>query len=449
MPDSLCHVSIHCGSSIGSSGAADSGDTVDLSLPRGLTVGELLPWIVDIVNTGDRTPRRWSLMLVGGYHLDESATLTQNGIHDGDLLVLAGVDEHPAPNRTLVTALSTRPPEDEIPTTVRMMGCLWACAVGISAALWAGVDSHGWGRVTTAAVIAVAVGAVTMAAHRFGLDRSLVTVVDVVAVGSAAILGFLVVPGGPAAANIFLAAMAAGSLGAVLLRLPERDKEILIAVVTAAGLIAVATAGAVLWTLTTTASGAVLSALGIGLLPLAPRLSIALAGLTPAVPDSGPEDHAVTSFDVDARAHDGHRYLVGLILGCSTTAALGTVILVVAGLRQVSAVEVAFALSVGLVLLLRTRTYASGRCRTGSVFSGFCCLSAAFTLMVAWLPEYGGWAGALAVGAGLAGLWPLRFGTPVAARLADAAEYGALAAVVPLACWLAGAFDAIRDMGLW
>ncbi|OMC00092.1 type VII secretion integral membrane protein EccD [Mycobacterium sp. NS-7484] len=449
MPDSLCHVSIHCGSSCGSSSAADSRDTFDLSLPRALTVGELLPWIVDIVNAGAGTPHRWRLSLLGGYHLDESATLTQNGIHDGDLLVLEGVDEHPSPDRTLITALTVHAPDERIPISVRAMGCLWTCALGLLAALWAGVDGHGWGRIAAAAVIAVAVGGVAMAAHRLDLEPALATVADAVAVGCAAILGFLVVPGGPAAANVFLAAVAAGSLGAVLLRLPGRDKELLIAVVTATGLIAVATAGAVLWALTTTASAALLSALGIGLLPLAPRLSIALAGLTPPVPDCGSEGVTVNASDVDARAHEGHRNLVGLVLGCSAAAALGTIALVVAGLRQVSAIEVAFAVCVGVVLLLRTRTYASGRCRIGSMVTGFCSLTAAFLLVVAWAPEYGGWAGVIAVGAGLAGLWPVRFESPLTARLADAAEYGALAAIVPLACWLGGAFDVVRAAGLW
>ncbi|MEX3648732.1 type VII secretion integral membrane protein EccD, partial [Mycolicibacterium porcinum] len=74
--------------------------------------------------------------------------------------------------------------------------------------------------------------------------------------------------------------------------------------------------------------------------------------------------------------------------------------------------------------------------------------TAAFILVVAWAPAYGSWAGVLAVAAGIAVVWPVTVQSPMAARLADVIEYGALAAVVPLACWLAGAFHLFGDLGL-
>lgn len=442
MPDSLCHVSIHCD-------AAGHGATVDLSLPVAMTVGELLPWIVNALDAADGTALRWRLTHLGGHDLNESATLSQNDVHDGDLLVLAGSREEPTPDRSLTAALTVDSTEDALSDGLRVTACLWACALGVVALAWTGLAGSGLDRIAVAAVAAAAVTAVSVAAPRFGLSSAKVAALDVAALAHVAVLGFLVVPAGPAPANFFLAAIAAGSLGAVLMRVSGCGTEILIAVVTVAGVVAAATGFAALWPSATPVLGSLVSALGVGLLPLTPRLSIALARLTPPVPgypdDEMPEPDG---FDVDSRALAGHRYLAGLVAGCSAAAALGTAILTFAGPRRVTAVEAAFAAAVGVALLLRSRSYGSSRCRTVAGISGFLSLTAAFVLVVAWDPVHGNWTGFLAAGIGIAVVWPLTIHNPAAARVADSLEYAALAAVAPLACWLAGAFDIVRDLAL-
>lgn len=442
MPDSLCHVSIHCD-------AAGHGATVDLSLPVAMTVGELLPWIVDALDAADGTALRWRLTHLGGHDLNESATLSQNDVHDGDLLVLAGSREELTPDRSLTAALTVDSTEDALSDGLRVTACLWACALGVVALVWTGLAGSGLDRIAVAAVAAAAVTAVAVAAPRFGLSSAKVAALDVAALAHVAVLGFLVVPAGPAPANFFLAAIAAGSLGAVLMRVSGCGTEILIAVVTVAGVVAAATGFAALWPSATPVLGSFVSALGVGLLPLTPRLSIALARLTPPVPgypdDEMPEPDG---FDVDSRALAGHRYLAGLVAGCSAAAALGTAILTFAGPRRVTAVEAAFAAAVGVALLLRSRSYGSSRCRTVAGISGFLSLTAAFVLVVAWDPVHGNWTGFLAAGIGIAVVWPLTIHNPAAARVADSLEYAALAAVAPLACWLAGAFDIVRDLAL-
>ncbi|WP_273732903.1 type VII secretion integral membrane protein EccD [Mycolicibacterium septicum] len=447
MPNSLRHVSIHCGTSAEAGGAA----TVDLALPAAMTVGELLPWIVDALGAGDGTPRQWQLTHLGGRRLDDSATLVQNDIQDGDLLVLGGYCEQPSPERAPIDALTFSSTDDRLPVGLRIAASLSACTLGLLALTLAGLGSEGSDRLAATAVVTVAVMAIAVSAPRLGLSSAAIATLDVAAVASVAVLGFLVVPGGPAPANLFLATTAAGSTGAVLIRVSGDSRQILLAVVTVAGLLALPTGFAALWPLATPAWGAVVGALGLGLLPFAPRLSIALAGLTPPVPgypDTEDEVAADEESDAEARARHGHRNLVSLVAGCSVAAALGTTTLALAGARRVTAVEVVFAAAVGVALLLRSRTYASGHCRTAPAICGFLSLTAAFVLMVAWDPTRGSWAGILAVGAGVAVLWPVTVQSPVAARLADAVEYGALAAVVPLACWLAGAFDLVRDLGL-
>ncbi len=416
-----------------------------------MTVGELLPWIVDALGAGDGTPRQWQLAHLGGRHLDDSATLVQNDIQDGDLLVLAGYCEQPSPEWPPIGAPTFTSTDDRLPVGLRIAACLSACTLGLLALMLAGLGSEGPDRLAAIAVVTVAVMAIAVSAPRLGLSSAVIATLDVAAVASVAVLGFLIVPGGPAPANLFLATTAAGSAGAVLIRVSGDSRQILLAVVTVAGLLALPAGFAVLWPPATTVWGAVVGALGLGLLPFAPRLSIALAGLTPPVPGYPVAEDEVAAdeeSDAEARALHGHRNLVSLVAGCSVAAALGTTILALAGARRVSAVEVVFAATVGVALLLRSRTYASGHCRTAPTICGFLSLTAAFALMVAWDPTRGSWAGILAVSAGVAVLWPVTVQSPVAARLADAVEYGALAAVVPLACWLAGAFDLVRDLGL-
>ncbi|MFV8053651.1 type VII secretion integral membrane protein EccD [Mycobacterium sp. 48b] len=448
MPDSLRHVSIHRGTPTDTRDAA----TVDLSLPAAMTVGELLPWIVDALGATDGTPRRWQLAHLGGRCLDESSTLVQNDIHDGDLLVLAGYGDQPPSERPQVGTLAANSDRDGLPAGLRVAASFWACTLGLLALMWAGLGTDGWDRIAPIAAVSVTVTAIAMAAPRRGLHSSTATAtLNGAAVASVAVLGFLVVPGGPAPANFFLAMTAAGSLGAMLIRVSGDSRQLLLAAVTVAVLFAIPTVFAVLWPLATPALGAVAGALGLGLLPLAPRLSIALAGLTPPVPEyPGPEEEVATddASDAGARALLGHRNLASLVAGCSAAAALGTVILALGSLQRVTVVGVAFAAAVGIALLLRSRTYASGHCRTVTAICGFLSLTAAFSLAVAWAPAHGSWTGILAVAAGVAALWPVTVQSPAAARLADAVEYAALAAVVPLACWLAGAFDLVRDLGL-
>ncbi len=146
----------------------------------------------------------------------------------------------------------------------------------------------------------------------------------------------------------------------------------------------------------------------------------------------------------------GIKNLVGLVAGCAAAAALGTAVLALSGLQRVTVIEVAFAAAVGVALLLRSRTYASGHCRTMSAVCGFLSLTATFILVVAWCPTYGSWSGMLAVAAGIAVIWPVTVQSPVSAQVADVViEYVARwPRCVPLACWLAGAFDLVRDLGL-
>src|SRR5262245_25742359 len=80
MPDPLCRLAVQHGP-----------HTVDIALPSDAPVGVLLPSIVDIVGRGTVAAdegRRWHLSRVGQGRIDEVTSLHDNGIRDGELLLL-------------------------------------------------------------------------------------------------------------------------------------------------------------------------------------------------------------------------------------------------------------------------------------------------------------------------------------------------------------------------
>ncbi|MHC9291761.1 type VII secretion integral membrane protein EccD [Mycobacterium sp. LTG2003] len=446
MPDALRRVSIHCGFLV----AGRAGPvTIDLVLPASLTVDELMPTIVEAVGAGGDGPRNWQLSLIAGPTLDDSMTLVQNGVHHGDLLMLADVPVEPPRLRALTAALAADGCGPDTPPGLRSAGCVLACLLGMAALVGAGLTSQGWSRLAMAAVLAVIITAAAVAGRRIGLSRLVVATLAVVAMAQAAVLGFLAVPGGPDAANFFLGAVAAGCLGVVVMRASNCGTHILLAIVTVSALAGGATGLAVVVPMSALAIGALLSAVAMGALSLTPRLSIALAGLTPPLPGNrtgSAESQDDVGVPTDALAERGRRALVGLVTGCSAAAALGTVLVAVDGRHPVSPAAPALAAAVGIALLLRSRSHAVGWCRNALTVSGFCSLTAMFVLVVAWSPGYGSWTGAAAVAVGLAVLGPAAVTSPAAARIADVVEYGALAAVVPLACWLTGIADLVRGL---
>ena len=72
----------------------DRDVAVDLALPTRTQVALLIPSIVDIVHRDglwptDAAARGWRLSHVGGPSLDESMTLSESDVRDGELLLLS------------------------------------------------------------------------------------------------------------------------------------------------------------------------------------------------------------------------------------------------------------------------------------------------------------------------------------------------------------------------
>src|SRR6476661_7102795 len=149
MPDALCRLVVQHGS-----------HTVDLALPKDTSLGLIMPSVVDLV-CPDMTPhsegQHWHLSRIGGGCLDESMSLRDYAVLDGELLMLT---------TTTVPAL-TRVPDDpwqavvgaadvrSAPTRITTSAaCLCATTLGAAALLWSGIVTHASGHVLTAGAIA-------------------------------------------------------------------------------------------------------------------------------------------------------------------------------------------------------------------------------------------------------------------------------------------------------
>jgi type VII secretion integral membrane protein EccD len=448
MPGTLRRVSVHTGSD-------DRAATVDLTLPSGLPVAQLIPSIVDIVSDQrDVMPRRWRLSRVGGRSLNESMTLAENEIHDGDLLVLSTA-ETPAPvfDECLTDAVAAAGPGEQPARVFAVAACLWAAGAGAVALAWASVPAR-VGHIVAAATLALAVGIAAIVTHRTRPDAQLCATLNIVAVLLAAAVGFVAVPAGPAAANFVLAAAAASSTSILLLRVTGCGTVWLTASTVFSATTAGAVATAVVWTGSPQMIGAGLATAALGMLGLAPRLSILVAGLAPAMPtaDGDEDEQHLTVETAEDRAMRGHRVLTGLVVGSSAAAALGAVLVLMGCLRAGAPwpIAAAFTATIGLVLTLRARSHANGHCRTALIACGIISATAAFAIMAVAMPVHANWVGIVAVAAGLGSLAPVAGATvsPVIHRAVDLLEYLALAVVVPLACWVVDLYSVVRGLSL-
>jgi hypothetical protein len=205
-----------------------------------------------------------------------------------------------------------------------------------------------------------------------------------------------------------------------------------------------ATACAVAWVLPASATGATLAVLSLGALGAAGRLSILLAGLASGA--SGSDD------DLGPNAIAAHQTLTGLVIGSTGAATLGALVDMASSVRGGCPWPIAatFVTVVGLVLVLRARTHIDPRRRTVLAVGGLMTSAAAVALIVISAPRQAYWVCMLAaaVGVGMLGDLNRRPVNPLARRAVDVLEYIALAALVPLASWVAGLYSVVRGLSL-
>ena len=431
---------------------------MDLALPNEAPVGLLLPSIVDLVQSGGVAideGRQWHLSRVGQERLDAAVSLHDNAIRDGELLLLMTAPT-PAPQwvqddpyHAAVDAADTRCTPTRVAATA---ACLCTAVLGAAALVWSGTITHATSHVMTGAAIATATAIGAVAARRAHPDPMLCVTLSVIAVVFAAAAGFLAVPAGPSTANALLAAAVACSTSVFLLRLTRCGAVCLTSVATFTALTSVASACGVAWPLPLATTAAALSALSLGTLAMAARLSIAAAGLAPVMPSSddkrADDDPALQM----PRAVSAHRTLTGLVIGSSGAAALGAALIALdcGGDDRIWPIGSVFAVVVGLVTVLRARTHIDIGCRTALIVGGTGAIASGGALVVVSAPGHANWVCLIAVAGGLSMLAG-RFGatvSPLVRRAVEVSEYLALAAVVPLACWIGGLYGLIRGVSL-
>ena len=447
MPDSLCRLTVAACSD-------DAHCAVDLALPADMYIGQLMPQIVDLVHRDAVLPvsgRHWRLSRLGDPPLDELMTLNDNSIHDGDVLLLTAI-EPPAPEWVVCDpshAVARGGTADAGPTPriVPAIGCVLLGALGAATLAWSASRAAPATHIVTGTCLVVAATAGAVMLRRLHLSVPL----SLVAVFFAAAVGFLAVPPGPPGTDLLLASAAAFSAAILILRLTGCGRISLTAIATASALTGTAAATVVMWRLQPNAAGAILSTISLAVLGIAPRLSMALSGISPSTPNID-DAHDAMPETVAAKAGLTHRTLTGLVCGASMAASLGVASVALWPIRDAGSAlrDTTFTAVIALILLLRVRTHADAIRRIGLAISATFVAAAGFVAAAVSAPGQAHFTSALAAAAGAAALTCLVGLTmsPIAARAIEVLEYLALAAVVPLACWVGGIYGLARGLNL-
>lgn len=419
MSDALCRVRIHANN--------ETFDrTADLALPSALCVADLLPSVVELLHGAVSAPARWQLRRVGGEPIDESLTLAQNGVRDGEVLWLTA-DEVPPPvwsDLDVCHTLAGAVGEAGMSRGLCIGASLVAATLGAAALVWAADTA----AVALGAVVTVAAVVAALLAHR---DAALCGLSGVVAVLFAAATGALAAPDGAAAS--MLAGSAAAAVAVLVVRCTGTAVTALTALAVAALSGAGVSAATLVWHLHPVTSGAVLAAGSLVVLGAAPRLVIAVA--RPG-PDLTP-----------AAARRVHRLLSGVVAGAAVAASAGVLL---ALLTRPGLFTTAFAVTVGAALMLRTRVHADAVRRCALVVCGLAAVAGGFVATTVWAPQHAHGLSLLAVGAAAAAAGPVAGVGPGPGmrRLAEVGEYLVLAAAIPLACLVSGLFGLVRGLAL-
>lgn len=438
---------------------------VDVTLPAGIPVAVLIPSIVDVlgVDDADREAGRYRLSVPGASGLDPAMTLAQHDIGDGAILLLSRRSTPlPAPRYfDVAQVVSATIDEAATPSggaprarAVRLVGAaaamLFTGAGGmviVHGTFGAGAGHNG--AATVAALVSA--GALTLGlaviAHRGYRDPTAALALNLIATAFAAVAGFVAVPGAAGMPNVLLAAAAAGVTAAIAMRVSGCGVVTLTALAACAVLIAVAGLVGVISAapLRVVASAAAL--VSVGLLPVATRASVVLAGLSPRQETTEVEPGEAST---RCRAVRADRWLTGLLAGLSVSAAVGAVVTVLAGAPRLSCT--AFGGLTGALLLLRARCTDMRRMLAFAV-AGIAIAAATFVVAASHAPAPGPWVAtvtalAVAVAMYLGFVGPARPASPVLRRGTGLLEWLALAAMVPLTCWIGGLYGAARGLNL-
>lgn len=469
---------------------------LDVGLPATLPVAALIPDLVEQIES--RTPRRhdpddpdseadlchdaahrWTLGPVGKPQLSPHRSLAESGVRDGDLLILRSIRTGDSPVLfddvvDAVARLNESRFANWSAAAARHTGYGIAIVAAVVAAVSLGAVRRTDGAIWVAlpggvAGIGLLTAATIVARHR--RDDACSLVITATALPFCFVAGMLAAPGPFGAAHLALGC--ATTLLAVVLsyRLTGVGPVLHSAVTTAVILGGSACAIRMLSSLAVPQTAALVAAVGLLVIALAPRVTILLAKLPlPPVPTAGaPLDAdeleprptiegigaigAVALPKVDAlerRSFTANSYLTGMVAGATAITATSAVI-TADSWAGISGRAVVYALIVGAVLCLRGRSHSDLAQAATMIIGG---ALSVITVTGASAVNGGAWPiAAFAIGVGIV-VAALLLGvvapevefSPVVRRAAELVEYGLVALIVPLLLWLLDLYRIVREI---
>ena len=453
---------------------------VDLALPLDVPVALLLPGIVDLVaghrpdNDFDATPERtepdgWALARIGRAPLSGALSLDEHGVRDGEILVLEDAGS-PAPPPLFDDVMYSVAASDQTTTPWGAGPSGLIAAVLGPVVLAAGCVPllflpDGASRLALGAVCAALPLLVLLAAGilaRLHDDRRTATALLWCTFPLAATAGALLVPGESPAPRLVLAAALTGAVAVLAVRVTRLGLAPCTAVAATASGVVVTASLASTTDLDARALGAGTVVVALLLAGTAPRLAAMLAKLPiPPVPAPGaPLEPETTESsmsglpspaELEHRADRARSALTGIVHAVVLLTAGGAWCAAFPWDGEVSVPAVALAVASAVVLVFRGRTYTAAA-QAAPLVAGGAVLLLGLLVGAAASGALPPWAVFVsATGLACAGFLfgvvaPRRTFTPVQRRIAEIAEYATIATVVPLACWVAGVYAAIRGL---
>jgi ESX secretion system protein EccD len=440
----------------------------DLALPAFVPLQSLVPAILDILS-GNRGYQaeplaiRHQLSSPGGVALDLSKTLAEIGIRDGAALILTTPSTDLAAPRLddAAEAVSQSLAGTDRYWTPRVSRLVAALAAGwltvgcTPMLIRTGFDLEEIrGENVAAAALAGSVCLLAAgAAYRVFREKSAGLTMGLIACWCAAIAGALVVPGRLGAPNALFAA-AASTTSAAFMRAVGCHTVVFTALTCFAATEATAALVGTMTAIPLYALGAASAATSLLLIEMSAPMSIRLAGLSPR-PSVDSDEPMLNPDQMKIRATAARTWLTSLVTAFSASTALGAIGAALAphptGSPRLACIT--FAALSGGVLLSRMRAHRDLAVSLPLIIFGTATVSVALVGAQAAYPTQSAFFATASIG--LAAV-ALRLGfvnlltkvSPIGQRGIELLEYLALAAVLPLTCWICGLYTAARGLNL-
>lgn len=456
---------------------------VDLAVPNGVPLAILIPGIVDTIRSHRSAndfddaveqyePNEWVLAKIGQSPLSSTLSLFENGIRDGDLLVLESLDETAPPplfDDIMYTVANANEEDDRewSPRSARLVGSVAALLLittGCVSLLWSEAGTGGYlssGLAVTLALLFLIAGALTSRVYR---DAPSSLVLSGAAMPLAFTAGILVVPGAVDAPHLLVASSLTTVAAILALRVSGVGLATFTTISTTGLFLIVGSLVGTVTDATYHAIAAVTVAVALILLSQSARLSILLGKLPlPPVPAPGtsvdpaeddPDDRrTMPPFEIlarrSARARD---YLTGLVVASTILTVISAI---VAALPNddgnVFWPGTALAISASLLLMFRGRTYSSISQAVPLVAGGIVLLTALLAAAAFAVPDLALVlfivAVVLAICALILGIiFPQQAFSPVMRRAGEILELAIIASVIPLVCWVTDLYSTMRGL---